>query len=159
MGINAWLEKHKDDDDFWDLETVKLLEGRTDITAASNLWKKIARGDAGVAETLMWVKIVAKRITADLIETRGQPSSDRERAALRAIGFYGPIDDFRDAKEFMKVFAMFHPLDENGEEMPNVRLTGKQWVKILKGAGYFAGINEGTAINRVNEWRSEFGIE
>lgn len=47
MGINTWLEKHKDDDDWFDRETTELLNGRTDSTAAAKLWMAIARGGEG----------------------------------------------------------------------------------------------------------------
>lgn len=159
MGINTWLEKHKDDDDWVDKDVANLLSGRTDSQAAAKLWKAIARGEAGIVETLMWAKVVAKRITGDLIEADHQKSSDRERAALLAIGFYGRVDDYREAKEYMSIISSFHPLGEGGEELPNARLTGKQWLKCMRAAGHFEETDDKTAVNRINEWRTELGIE
>jgi hypothetical protein len=114
MSINAWMAKHKDDDNFVDRETGEILSGRPNSTVAAKLWMAIARGEAGVAETLMWAQTVAKRIKADLIDESGQASSDRERAALRAIGFFGRVDAYREAKEYMSLISMFSPLGVGG---------------------------------------------
>lgn len=159
MDINTWFERHKDDEYVGDAETARILEEKTDSTAAAQLWSAIAAGKAEVADTLMWAKKVAARITAELIETRGQQSSYRERAALRAIGFNGPVDDYREAKEYMRLISQFHPLDERGEEMPNEHLTAKQWHAVLRGAGHLARIDDKTAQNKINEWRKELNIE
>ncbi len=165
MNINTWLES-KDKEpwdpefgpDLPDFDLSDMLDGKINSTSAAKIWTKIASGEADVLDTLLWVQHVAGMITKNVMHARGT-SSERERAALRAIGFYGPVDVYREAKEWMQLISDFGPIDEHGEPQPKFRITGNEWVTRLRRSGHLAGVDDKTALNRVLEWRKEFGIE
>ncbi len=156
MNINSWLAKHAAGD--FDEGFCKLLDGRTDTTAAKNIWMEIASGEASVEETLAWAQYVACKIKRDLLESKSETSSVRERVALRAIGFFGVVDTYREAKRLMDIIADFSPLDKNGKSLPN-RLTAEQWLQYLKSHGLMTEVNHKTALNLINTWRKELKIE
>ncbi|MGA9665833.1 MAG: hypothetical protein WBQ69_05210 [Gallionella sp.] len=157
MNIASWLANNRDAQ--IDRERNDLLAGKPDTTAAEKLWAEIAAGDASVSDTLMWAQHVAKQIKANVIDARGQSSTVRERGALHALGVSGRADVYRDARHYMETFASFELLDDTGRAVPIQYLTGEQWVGLLKAEGYLRDVQHKTALNRVNEWRKEFGIE
>jgi hypothetical protein len=157
MRINEYLEKYAKKYDLdYGHEFQKILDGRPDTTKAAKIWAWIAKGEADVAETLVWAQHVAKQIDANVIHSDVR---DHAPAALKAIGFYGPADDDRRAKDYMQIISEFACIDKEGNELPGVRYTGSQWVRALKLQGFFDGVKEKTAINKVNKWRKELGIE
>lgn len=101
MTINKYLEKWISEDGWNDKTICEALNG--DTTAAAKVWTEIATGEASVSDALQWVKHVAASIQENVRD--GAQSSERERGALRAIGFYGRKDAYRDAKDCMNVLA------------------------------------------------------
>ena len=132
------------------------LDCPLDTTDAAKLWASIANGEADVVETLLWVQYIAQRINANVIEAGER---DKAPAALKAIGFYGRADVYREARESMLVLSQMSPIDDQGNQVPNPRRSGSAWVRLLKGSGYLAGIDDKTAVNKANEWRKELGID
>jgi len=160
MDINTWFEWHRDDEDYiGSPELEELYSGGLNSASAAELWAEIANGDADIADALMWVQTVAKRVTALVVEASGSPSSERERAALRAIGFSGPMDVYSHAKQWMKLHSTLGVLSDNGEPLPIPRKTTKQWMQELQDRGYLLGVMDKTAINLINMWRKELDIE
>jgi hypothetical protein len=131
---------------------------KMDTTIAKQMWLDIASGEADVVETLAWVQRVAKQIRDTVIK---KSASDRDAApaALKAIGFYGRSDTHRRAKEHMQMLSSFDGLDGNGNPVRQRPLTGKQWISILRRAGFLKGEKDKTATNLVNKWRKELGID
>ncbi len=79
----------------------KTLDGAIggDATAAAEMWRAIADGRASPAEAATWAQYVAKRVVGKVIDADLVSSNRRADAALKAIGFYGPIDRDRHLRE------------------------------------------------------------
>jgi len=135
----------------------RLLEGRCGTTEdAKQIWESIANGEAHVVEALLWAQCVAKRIRQVVIN---KTERDPAAAALKAIGFYGVPDPYRDARECMISVADFDVLDDGGNWVRPKRSTAEQWLKFLRSQGHFTSVKNKTAINKINEWRKEFSID
>ncbi len=157
MHINEYLKRAAEQwDGPHDPEFEALLDGKTDSTAAGRFWAAVADGSASVEDTLAWAQKVARRVVADVVN-----GSDRDvaPAALKAIGFYGRIDKYRTARDYMSLIAEFAVLDEQGNPLPVERLPATQWLRLLRRAGHMKDLEEKTAINKINAWRKELGIE
>ena len=165
MTINKYLasryESHEIEFDYGP-EFQRLLNATSgvpsDTTAAARLWERIARGEEGVVETLLWAMHVAEAITKSVINSRER---DAAPAALKAIGFYGRKDTYRDAKEMLFswfVLCAIDSIDEHGNSTPPKRPTAAECLRILNMHGHMLGIPEKTALNRISEWLREFGL-
>ena len=160
MNIKDYIKQaHKRDPDIGDFgpNFERLLEGRCGTTEdAKQIWAAIADGTAHVVETLLWAQCVAERINQDVI--RGT-KRDKAPDALKAIGFYGVSEPYRRAKECMISVADFNVLDSNGNEVRPKRGTAEQWLKFLRSQGHFCRTKKKTAINMINTWRKDLGID
>ena len=157
MKISEYLKTlSKSGESECDLEFQRLWEGRSDTTIASRIWKEIAAGSASVVDTLVWSMHVANQIKNNVIDGSER---DAAPAALKAIGFYGQVDQYRSAREFMEIAGTFDFLDEQGNALPRRRLTASQWLVLLRKSGHLSGLNDKSAPNRINEWRKDLGIE
>lgn len=157
MKISEYLrELSTIDEPVGDLEFQCLLDGKLDTTTAARVWTEIADGSASVGNTLLWAVHVANQIKDSVINGSER---DAAPAALKAIGFYGQVDPYRPARESMEIVAAFDFLDEQGNALPSRRLPASEWLRMLRKAGYLDGINDKSALNRINEWRKDLGIE
>jgi hypothetical protein len=138
-----------------DIELARLLDGTSDSTAAARLWAQIAQGKAGVGETLLWAQEVARRVVAGVVDG---PDKDAAPAALRALGFYGPVDKYRAARQCMETIAAFSVIDEQGDLTEQRRIPASKWLKILRAQRHLLDVDDKTAINHINAWRRELGI-
>ena len=162
MNINKYLasryESHESEFDYGP-EFQRLLDATSgvpsDTTAAARLWERIARGEEGVVETLLWAQHVAKAITKSVINSQER---DAAPAALKAIGFYGRVDPYRDAKWELEIWLEFDSIDERGNPIPKKRPTAAECLRYLNMGGHMLGIPEKTALNRISEWLREFGL-
>lgn len=139
-----------------DAELASLLDGKPDTTAAAELWAAIADGSASVEVALAWAQHVAREIEKNVVNGADR---DAAPAALRAIGFYGRVDKYRTAKDYLATVASFDVLDEAGNPLPPERLPASQWLRLVRRAGHLVGVPDKTAINQINTWRKELGIE
>lgn len=155
MRIDHYLETTADGEQY-DRELARLLDGKADTTTAARLWAAIADGSASVEDTLAWAQHVARKITANVINSGER---DAAPAALRAIGFRGRVDAYRAAREYLDIVAAFDVMDEHGVPLPLVRQPASAWLKLLRRAGYLLDIEDKTAINKINAWRKDLGIE
>lgn len=156
MKIEDFLQKTSSiDEPMCDPEFQRLLDGKLDTTAATQIWTEIADGSASVESALLWVMHVAKQIKANVINGAER---DAAPAALRAIGFYGQSDPYRAARKHMDVIASFDAFDEQGQPISPRRMAANEWLKHLRQAGYLTEVSEKSALNRINEWRKELGI-
>jgi hypothetical protein len=139
-----------------DLELEALLGGKTNTTAAARMWASIADGSASVWDALAWVQHVARKIDKNVVN-----GSDRDAApaALRAIGYYGRVDKYRTARDYLVTVASFDSIDEAGNNLVPERLSALKWLRLLRSAGHLLDVNDKTAINHINAWRKELGIE
>jgi len=160
MNIKGYIKQaHQRDPDIGDFgpEFERLLEGRSGTTEdAKQIWAAIADGEAHVVETLLWAQSVAKRINRDVIH---KTERDAAPAALKAIGFYGVSEPYRSAKECLTSVADFDVLDDDGNWVRPKRGTAKQWLRFLRSQGHFSSTKDKTAINKINAWRKELGID
>jgi hypothetical protein len=157
MRINEYLNRADEQGDGpHDPKLEALLGGKPDSTAAGRFWAAVADGSALVDDTLAWAQQVARRVVADVVNG---PDRDAAPAALKAIGFYGRIDKHRTARDYLALIAEFDVLDEQGNPLPPERLPASQWLRLLRRAGHLAGVPDKTAINQINTWRKELGIE
>lgn len=155
MRIDHYL-KQRADADFSDPELLRLLDGKRDTTTAARLWASIADGSASVDDTLAWAQHVAQAITGNVVNGAER---DAAPAALRAIGFYGRVDAYRSAREYLDIVASFDVMDEQGVPLPPARQPASAWLKLLRSAGHLVDLEDKTAINKINTWRKELGIE
>lgn len=139
-----------------DLELLRVLDGRPDTTTAARVWAAIADGTASVEDTLAWAQHVAREIQANVIDGAER---DAAPAALRAIGFYGRVDVYRSAREYLDTVATFEVLDEHGAPVRLARQPASAWLKLLRSAGHLLDLEDKTAINKINAWRKDLGIE
>lgn len=139
-----------------DPELLRLLDGRPDTTTATRLWAAIAGGSASVDDTLAWAQHVACEIQANVVNGAER---DAAPAALRAIGFYGRVDMYRAAREYLETVASFEVLGEHGAPVQLARQPASAWLKLLRSAGHLHDVADKTAINQINAWRKELGIE
>jgi hypothetical protein len=139
-----------------DPELLRVLDGRPDTTTAARLWASIADGSASVDDTLAWAQHVAQAITANVVNGAER---DAAPAALRAIGFYGRVDAYRSAREYLDIVASFDVMDERGAPVRLARQPASAWLKLLRSAGHLLDLEDKTAINKINTWRKELGIE
>lgn len=139
-----------------DAELQRLLDGKPDTTTAANLWASIADGSASVADTLAWAQHVAREIAANVVNGTER---DAAPAALRAIGFYGRVDAYRAAREYLDLVASFPVVDERGVQVQLARQPASAWLRLLRSAGHLLDLEDKTAINKINTWRKELGVE
>jgi hypothetical protein len=159
MNINKYLASRPESDFDYGPEFQRLLDATSgvpsDTTAAARLWERIACGEEGVVETLLWAQHVANAITKSVVNSRER---DAAPAALKAIGFYGRVDPYRDAKWELFLLLSFDELDEHGNPIPRKRPAAAECLRVLKKGGYMLGIPEKTALNRISEWLRELGL-
>ncbi|MDM7942454.1 MAG: hypothetical protein QUV35_07480 [Hydrogenophaga sp.] len=153
MTINDYLARLRDPEIDPDFEA---LLDRPDTTRATALWASIAAGEASVEDTLRWAQHVAVKIEQTVIN---KAERDAAPGALKAIGFYGRPDPYRAARDYMALVGSFPVASEDGQCRQAPRLTAEQWLEKLQAAGHLVGIPRKTAVNRINEWRQELGIE
>jgi hypothetical protein len=163
MSINTYIkeEARRFPKGFGDYgpEFERLLRGRGGTTGdAMEIWREIATGDADVVQTLIWVQRVAERICKDVVG-KSERGRDAAPAALKAIGFRGPPERERRAKECMRTISDFDVLDDSGNWVRQKRLTGNQWLKFLRSQGHLEKMKDKNAINKINQWRKDFGID
>lgn len=139
-----------------DPELQRVLDGRPDSTTAARVWVSIADGSASVEDTLTWAQHVACEIQSNVVNGAER---DAAPAALRAIGFYGRVDVYRSAREYLDTVATFEVLDEHGVPVRLARQPASAWLKLLRSAGHLLDVTDKTAINQINTWRKELGIE
>lgn len=139
-----------------DPELLRVLDGRPDTTTAARVWSSIADGSASVEDTLAWAQHVARDIQTNVVIGAER---DAAPAALKAIGFYGRVDVYRAAREYLDTVAAFDVLDEQGVPVQFARQPASAWLKLLRSAGHLLDVAEKTAINQINNWRKELGIE
>lgn len=157
MHINEYLKRAAEQGDGpHDPELESLLDGKLDSTAAGRFWAAVADGSASVDDTLVWAQKVARRVVADVVNGS---DGDAAPAALKAIGFYGRIDKHRSARDYLELITEFDVLDEQGNPLPVERLPAPQWLRLLHDAGHMTDLETKTAINKINAWRKELGIE
>lgn len=134
----------------YDPELQRLLDGKADTTTAATLWASIADGSAAVEDTLAWAQHVAREIATNVVKGAER---DAAPAALRAIGFYGRVDAYRSAREYLVTVASFPVLDEQGAPVQLARQPASAWLKLLRNAGHLLDLEDKTAINKINTWR------
>lgn len=139
-----------------DQELQRVLDGKPDTTTAARMWASIADGSASVGDTLEWAQHVARQITANVVNGAER---DAAPAALKAVGFYGRVDAYRAAREYLSIVASFPVLDEQGATVQLARQPASAWLKLLRSAGHLVDIDDKTAINKIGIWRNELGIE
>ncbi len=154
MTIKKYLEEWGISDGEYSYDFQRALDG--DTTQAAQIWAQIEEGTASVAETLLWAQRVAHRVNTTVVTSTQIVANRRAEAALKAIGFYGQIDDYYYARNFMEDWSAFKSLDEIG---PSPRVSAKTWLQLLKKEGYLLDATEKSAINRINEWRKELNID
>ncbi|MDH4466149.1 MAG: hypothetical protein QE290_19145 [Acidovorax sp.] len=157
MRIDHYLQSlPPDTGEHSDPELLRVLDGRPDTTTAARVWAAIADGSASVEDTLAWAQHVAREIQANVIDGAER---DAAPAALRAIGFYGRVDVYRSAREYLETVATFEVLDEHGVPVRLARQPASAWLKLLRSAGHLLDVTDKTAHNQINAWRKELGIE
>lgn len=154
MRIDEYLKQHHDYESDNDLE--RLVKGHKNSTIAAEFWSTIADGSADVSETLIWVQQVAKEINEHVINGKDRDASP---AALKAIGFWGRIDRDHATRELMKILAAFDEIDDKGHPLPRARWTATRWLECLHSHGLLQEVSEKTALNKINNWRKDLGIE
>jgi len=160
MNIDAFLNEWREDetDEGWlDKEFCNLLDGKDDTNNAAEMWARIANGEASVVEALLWAQHVAKRLNTEVFASEVQ-ANRRPDAALKAVGFRGRADPYREARQYMAILSEFNVILDDGTEV-KPRLSGAQWVKVLKESGRLAGLDDKSANNLVLEWKKELGID
>ncbi|MEI7970727.1 MAG: hypothetical protein WCJ69_17250 [Betaproteobacteria bacterium] len=156
MNINAYIQQVSDESDWMDKDLCALLDGKIDTTLAAEMWASIASGEADVLTTLLWVQHVANQIQKTVVKGDAR---DAAPAALKAIGFFGGIERYRAAREYMALVREFCVISEDSEAIPLKQLTCTEWVRTLRAHGHLIGVNDKTAANRVSEWLKEFDEE
>lgn len=157
MRINHYLQSLLPDTaEHSDPLLLRVLDGRPDTTTAARVWASIDDGSASVEDTLAWAQHVAREIQANVVNGAER---DAAPAALRAIGFYGRVDAYRDAREYLETVASFDVLDEHGVPVRLTRQPASAWLKLLRSAGHLLDVADKTAINQINAWRKELDIE
>lgn len=154
MRIDHYLQQGGADLD--DLELHRLLDGRRDTTTAARVWASIADGSASVENALAWAQHVAREIAANVVNGAER---DAAPAALKAIGFFGRPDPYRAAREYLDIVASFDVMDDHGAPVQLSRQPASAWLKLLRNAGHLLDLEDKTAINKINAWRKELGIE
>lgn len=139
------------------LELEKLLTSGVNSTLAKPLWESIADGSADVAETLIWVMHVAREIEKHVINVK--VAVDAAPAALKAIGFYGRVDPYRDVRNLIETFAAFDEFDQEGKVVEGKKWTAKKWLEFIQSQGLLLESDEKTAINRINEIRNDLNLK
>ena len=157
MNIDEYLKEWRDTTDGWIDKSFYDLLHKGDTSEAARIWSEIADGTASVPDTLMWAKHVATKVVKQVVSA-DTFANRRAEAALKAIGFSGQIDKFRDAKRCMEVLGAFDIIDDQGNSVPK-RWSGRKWVESLRSMGFLNDVPDNTAITRVNEWRKEFGLD
>lgn len=155
MRIDKYIQQAADYE-FDDLELQKLLDGKTDSTKAARVWSSIAEGSAPVEIALLWMQHVAREVIANVVDN---DERDAAPAALRAIGFYGRLDAYRNARDYFATVASFNVIDEQSNPVVLGRQPASVWLKLLRSAGHLKDIDDKTAINKINTWRKELEIE
>ncbi len=156
MRIEQYFQQTLEAQNVSDPEFESLLSGKIDSTTAARVWLAIADGSASVDQTLRWAQHVARQVDARVIKSK---ASDAAPAALQAIGFYGPIDRHRAARECLDIIASFPMYGEDHEPLPAKKMPASMWLKLMRKAGHLVDLNDKTALNRINEWRIELGID
>jgi len=105
----------------------KALAG--DSTAAADLWRLIAAGEASADDVLAWARDVARQVQAKILDADIE-ANRRPDAALKAIGLEGRIDKHRRVRDVLDVLEQFEDL-----EVPGRQLTRRQLVEIVKANG------------------------
>jgi hypothetical protein len=154
MRIDEYLEEPDAYEADKNLE--RLVNGHKNSTIAAELWSAIAEGSADVGETLIWVQHVAEEISKHVINGNDR---DAAPAALKAIGFWGRIDNDHAARELMEMLSAFDEIDDKGHHVPRARWTATKWLACLRSHGHLQVIPEKTALNKINNWRKDLGIE
>jgi hypothetical protein len=75
-----------------------------DATAAADLWRAIAQGEASDADTLVWARNVAKHLVLKVLDSDLEANRRRE-AAYPAVGLEGRIDHRRELRELAQELA------------------------------------------------------
>lgn len=157
MRIDHYLQNlPPDTGEHGDPELLRVLDGRPDTTTAARVWASIADGSASVEDTLAWAQHVAREVRANVVNGAER---DAAPAALRAIGFYGRVDVYRAAREYLATVSSFPVVDERGVQVQLAQQPASAWLKLLRRAGHLLDVADKTAINQILTWRKELGIE
>lgn len=140
------------------LDEVDQKAGSRTRGAIDQIWRLIAAGDVCFCISDQWAKVIAKRVTAAVIDDDKVFTSERSGRALRALGLYKREDANWHERRALELYLTLATLtasdgkEELGLDSPTNLL------QIMRSQGFYKKLSDRAAKARIARLREEITL-